>query len=130
MLTQPGDVIVAPAGRHLVAVVDDTGGRVLAASLQGLRLLDGSMGPELVAAFLESPRNRRLLTGTTRASVRLRDLEIPLLPRGEARELGAALEALAKQERLARRICADTERLRELLLSLASSSIGETDGEP
>lgn len=124
-LTRPGDVIVSPAGDRLVAAVDDKGGRVLAAPVQGLRLVDQFIEPALLAAFLESPRNRRLLTGTIQASVHLPDLEIPLFPRDEQQALAAALEVLAEQERLALKISTGTKSLRETLLSLASSSRGE-----
>ncbi len=122
-LTHPGDIIIAPKGGRLRAVVDRTGGRVIAAPLQALRLLDGFVEPVLAAAFLESPRNRRLL-GSARTNVRLRDLEIPLLPRSDSRELLKQLEELEGQRQLAEQICSSAERLRELLLSLASSSPG------
>ena len=122
VLTMPGDVVLAAAKGRLTAVVDRQGGRVLASPLQGLRLERGSMDPEIVAAFLESPRNRRLVSGTVLASVRLRDLEVPVLPSDEARELLASLEGLREQERLADRVGSSSRRLRELLLGLASSS--------
>jgi hypothetical protein len=121
-LTRSGDVIVSPAGDRLVAAVDEEGGRVLATPVQGLRILDAFIDPVLLAAFLESPRNHRLLSGTARASIRLPDLELPLLPRNEGHELALALKLLADQERLAQKISTDTRSLRELLLSLASSS--------
>jgi N-6 DNA methylase len=121
-LTKPGDVILAPAAGRLAAVVDRRGGYVLAAPLQGLRLARGSLEPELVAAFLESPRNRRLASGTTLASVRIGDLEVPVLPPGEATELLGSLRELREQELVAGQIGACSRRLREILLALASAS--------
>lgn len=124
-LTRQGDVIVSPAGDRLVAAVDERGGRILAAPVQGLRLVDQFIEPVLLAAFLESPRNRRLLSGTVQARVHLPDLEIPIFRWGEQQELTAALKILAEQEHLSQKVSTGTKSLRELLLSLASSSRGE-----
>ena len=59
-LTQPGDIVLSPASGRLSAVVDEEGGHILASPLQALRFRADWMDPHVAAAFLESPRNRRL----------------------------------------------------------------------
>jgi hypothetical protein len=123
VLTMPGDVIIVATGGQLAAAVDRRGGSVLAAPIQALRLTASSMEPDLVAVFLASPRNRRFFSGTTIARAALRELEVPVLPSGQAKELLAVLNGLKEQEELAEQIGADAQRLREILLDLASAPI-------
>lgn len=124
VLTEPGDVVLAPAADGLMAAVDHDGGHLLAQPLQALRLLEGFMDPEVVAAFLQVPRNQRLMTGPGRMS--LRDLELPVLAPRESRALRTSLDELNTRESLADELGSSVRRLRQALLSLASSSaIGE-----
>jgi N-6 DNA Methylase len=123
-LTRPGDVVLAPIGEGLGAAVDYAGGHLLAQPLQALRLMEGFLDPEVVAAFLQVPRNQRLMTGPGRLS--LRDLELPVLTPRESRDLRASLDELNAQESLADGLKSSVRRLRQALLSLASSAaIGE-----
>ncbi|HEY6551662.1 MAG TPA: N-6 DNA methylase [Solirubrobacterales bacterium] len=124
-LTKPGDIVLSPASGSLRAFVDRNGGHVVARPLQALRLLDDFMDPEVVAAFLESPRNRRFVTGAAYARVSLRDLELPTLAARDSETLRVALEGLGHQERLAGELASSAQRLRHTLVSLASPSAGE-----
>jgi hypothetical protein len=123
-LTEPGDVVLASTGDGLKAAVDHAGGHVLAQPLQALRLLEGFMDPEVVAAFLQVPRNQRLMTVPGRVS--LRDLELPVLTPRESRVLRTYLDELDARESLADQLGSSVRRLRQALLTLASSAaIGE-----
>ncbi len=118
-VTKAGDIVVSPVGGPARAFVDRHGGNVLARPVQALRLV-GSMDPEVVAAFLESERNRRFVTGSSMPRVSLRDLEVPLLSREDAAELRHALEALGEQERAARELVSSAQDLRQTLVNLTS----------
>ncbi|HEX6689069.1 MAG TPA: hypothetical protein VF085_10455, partial [Solirubrobacterales bacterium] len=124
-LTKSGDIVLSPASGPLRAFVDRDGGHVLARPLQALRLRDGFMDPGVVAAFLESPRNRRFVTGAAYARVSLRDLELPLLAPEDAEALRLALEGLNGQERQAEDLASSARRLRDALVSLASPVVEE-----
>jgi hypothetical protein len=119
-LTEAGDVVISPVSGPIRAVVDREGGNVLASPLQALRLVDGVMDPEVVAAFLENERNWRFLTGSSYARLSVRDLEIPLLPPQDAAALQRALGALNDQERIALDLVSSAKELRRALVSLAS----------
>jgi hypothetical protein len=123
-LTKPGDIVLSPASGALRAVVDREGGHVLARPLQAMRLLGGFMDPEVVAAFLEAPRNRRFVTGAAYARVSLRDLELPVLAPQDSEMLRVALEELGEQERLAGELTSFARKLRHTLVSLASPAAG------
>ena len=103
-LTQPGDIILSPASGRLRAIVDESGGHILASPLQALRFGTEWLDPYVAAAFLESPRNRRFAKGTNSgyARVDLRDLELPVLSVEEAQRLRQTLEQVAATERDAR----------------------------
>lgn len=120
--TKAGDIVVSPVGGPARAFVDREGGHVLARPVQALRLGDGFMDPEVVAAFLESERNRRFVTGSVMPRVSMRDLEVPILTPGDAAGLKHALEALREQERAARELAASARGLRQRLVSLVSPS--------
>jgi hypothetical protein len=119
-LTEAGDIVISPVSGPIKAVVDREGGNVLASPLQALRLADGVIDPEVAAAFLESERNRRFLTGTSHARLAVRDLEIPLLSPKDAAVLRRALGALSDQERIALDLVSSAQDLRRTLVSLAS----------
>lgn len=122
-LTEPGDIIVSPGGGKTIAVVDTTGGHVLVYPLQALRLNGDVLDPHVLAAFLESPRNRRFVAGTTYGYARLdlAQLEVPLLSREAAERLGSALDALRTYEALADELAGGARAARETLLDLAGS---------
>lgn len=123
VLTQQGDIIVSPGSGKPNGLVDPTGGHVLVYPLQGLRISGDWIDREVAAAFIASPRNRRFVAGTTYGYARLdlRDLELPMLPHEDARQLRAALERLAANEQLARQLAENARTMREALLDLASS---------
>ena len=77
-MTKAGDIVVSPVGGPARAFVDHEGGHALARPVQALRLSEGFMAPEVVAAFLESERNRRFVTGSVMPRVSVRDLEVPM----------------------------------------------------
>lgn len=119
-LTRAGDIVISPVSGPIEAAVDCDGGNVIASPLQVLRLAEGVMDPEVVAAFLESERNRRFLTGSSYARLSVRDLEIPLLPSPDIAPLQHSLEALRDQEQIALDLVASARGLRRSLVSLAS----------
>ena len=119
-LTEAGDIVISPVSGPIKAMVDREGGNVLASPLQALRPVNGFMDPEVMAAFLESERNRRFLTGSSYARLSVRDLEIPLLPPRDAANLQRSLEALSEQERIALDLVSSARELRRALVSLAS----------
>lgn len=127
-LTQPGDIVVSPASGKLKTFVDREGGRALARPLQALRLLREFMDPEVVAAFLESARNRRFVTGSTYARISLRDLELPLLNVRDCEKLAMALETLDKQERVAVELAESAQVLRQTLVSLGTPATEDGKG--
>jgi hypothetical protein len=127
-VTRAGDIVVSPVGGLARAFVDRQGGHVLARPVQALRLADGWMDPEVVAAYLESERNRRFVTGSSMPRVSLRDLEVPLLSADDAAALRCALEALGEQERAARELVSSAQGLRQTLVSLASPGEAGKEG--
>lgn len=126
-LTKPGDIVLSPGSGALRVMVDEEGGHILQRPLQALRIRDGFIHPVVAAAFLESARNHRFVTGSAYARVSLRDLELPLLDMEKADALRAAFEELREQERLAGRLFAAGERARQLLVSLGSP-LAEKEG--
>jgi anti-sigma-K factor RskA len=127
VLTKPGDVVLAPTGDGIKAAVDHEGGHLLAQPLQALRLFEGFMDPEVVAAFLQVSRNQQLMTGSGRVS--LRDLELPVLTPRESRALRTSLDELSTQEALADGLGSSLRQLRQALLCLASSAAIREGGE-
>lgn len=92
-LTEPGDVIVLAEG-GLSATVDRTGGRLVLAPAQVVRLRpersDGTsppMRPTLLAKLLTSPRNAGRESGSLVRRVDLRVLELPVLDKAEVLSL-------------------------------------------
>jgi phage terminase Nu1 subunit (DNA packaging protein) len=124
VLTQPGDVILSPASGRLRAVVDETGGHILASPLQALRFRTEWLDPHVAAAFLESSRNRRFAKGMSSgyARVDLRDLELPLLSLEEANRMREALDHLARTERDARELALRAHEVRESILNYVGDS--------
>lgn len=121
-LTIPGDVVVSPGSGTLHAIVDIEGGHVLQRPLQALRLHGDLIDPVVAAGFLESPRNRRFVTGSTYARVSLGDLELPRLGETEAATLAQTLRELQDRARLAAQVAAAAERAAGLVVSLSSIS--------
>jgi hypothetical protein len=124
-LTKSGDVVLSPASGSLRAAIDHHGGNLLARPLQGLRLLDPSLDPEVVATFLEAPRNRRFVTGSAYARVSLRDLELPILDPPAAVALRQALVQLREQERQASDLACASRELRRQVANLTTPVKGE-----
>ena len=124
-LTRSGDVVLSPASGSLRAAVDHHGGNLLARPLQGLRLLDPTLDPEVVATFLEAPRNRRFVTGSAYARVSLRDLELPILDPPAAEALRRALVQLREQERQAADLALASRELRRQVANLTTPVKGE-----
>lgn len=125
-VTQPGDIIVSPGSGSPIAVVDQTGGSVLVYPIQGLRIRGSWIHPAVAAAFVESPRNRRFVAGTSYgyARIDLRDLELPMVPPDEATRLQSALDRVTATERLAKQVADQARAVRDTLLDLASFGDG------
>lgn len=132
VLTQPGDIIVSPGGGKPVAIVDATGGYVLVFPLQALRIKGEQIDRQVVAAFLESPRNRRFVAGTTYGYARLDlgELEVPMLPREEAERLSRTLQRIGAYEELAKELADNARIAREALLDLAGTDDDVSSEQP
>jgi hypothetical protein len=123
VLTQPGDIIVSPGGGKPRAVVDNDGGHVLVSPLQALRVKGDLMDRHVLAAFLESPRNRRFVSGTTYGYARLDlgELEVPMLPPEDAARLGEILQQLKDVADQASRIVESARTARDAMLELTGA---------
>jgi len=131
VLTKPGDIIVSPGGGKPLAVVDAAGGLVLVYPLQALRIKGELVDRQVLAAFLESPRNRRFVAGTTYGYARLDlgELEVPMLPKEEAQRLGATLQRIRAYEDLAKELAENARSARETLLDLAGTGDETPQGQ-
>jgi hypothetical protein len=97
--SQRGDVLVT-TWNVVRAVVDEQGGRVIGNGVHRLRADDKQCDPFYVARCLCGTWNERFKKGATIQRVDLRELEIPLLPLSEQKQLVTALrevEQLARQ---------------------------------
>lgn len=123
-LTEPGDIVVSPASGKLRAIVDETGGHILATPLQALRFRTPWLDPHVAAAFLESPQNRRFAKGMNwgYARVDLRDLELPHLRPKDAERLRETLDRLTATERKARELAMHAEEVRRAMLDVVESA--------
>ena len=117
-VTQRGDIVVSPASGRLRAVVDEHGGHILASPLSGVRLTVRDAEPSVVAAFLESPRNRRFATGSAYARVNVRDLEVPVLTSADAARLGSVLESLSRLAGAAAEVHDAADAVKEAVVEL------------
>lgn len=134
-ITERGDVFLLT--EHGVRTrVDDAGGCVLLAPVQGLRIpayqkfLAGEARPEEVwmrphplAQLLAAPRNQQRGSGSLVRRVSVRDMDLPELPSEEIAELETILAELERQR-------ADVRRQLEALDSLAGRlAAGVADGD-
>jgi predicted DNA-binding transcriptional regulator AlpA len=128
-LTMRGDLVLLPVA-PLRAIVDKTGGSVVQSPAQVLRILRGSpkesdvatpsgpwITPTVLAAMLESPRNKGRTSGTRVLRDDLAAMEIPDLPSDEVNRLDHTLgELAALRQHVAERLAAFDE-LNEALRS-------------
>lgn len=122
-VTEPGDVIVAPAAGGLRAQVDRHGGRIIAAPLQVIRVRSNSLDPDLVAAFVSNPDNVRLATGSVSPRISVREIELPLLDPVTTAALRNSLALFAEEERAGRDLARDVHRLRDALVAAISQGL-------
>ncbi|MEU5665261.1 N-6 DNA methylase [Streptomyces longwoodensis] len=125
--TERGDVFLLT--EHGVCTrVDDAGGCVLLAPVQGLRIpayrefLAGKVRPEAVwmrphplAQLLAAPRNQHRGSGSLVRRVSVRDMDLPELPPEEVAELEAILAETDRQRADVRRQLAALDNLAERL---------------
>jgi hypothetical protein len=100
-LTQPWDIVLDPR-RPGSVYLDRSGGAVVSAPLQVLRLVSDRLDPFVVAAFLADRENVRLAIGAPSSFVNVRDLEVPVFSLAETKALSQALEALGAYEQSTR----------------------------
>ena len=119
-LTRAGDIVLSLTGDDLRTFVDTQGGCVLALPLQALRLDEEWLDPTVAAAFLASPRNRRLLAGMapTQAHLEVRELQLPALPASQVAEMRKTLKQIDHSEQLARDVLIASREARDALLDL------------
>ena len=89
--TEPGDVLVSTAG-DVRAIVDRAGGHFLAPGIIQMRVDQNQFKPGYVAACLSASWNQRPEFGSPSRQVNPRELEIPLLPIDQQRELVETLD--------------------------------------
>ncbi|MEU8628349.1 N-6 DNA methylase [Streptomyces sp. NPDC048669] len=140
MVTDRGDVFLLT--EHGVRTqVDDAGGCVLLAPVQGLRIaayrayLNESaksgarhseslwMRPQALARLLAAPRNQRRGSGSLVRRVSVRDMDLPQLPREEIADLEAILAEAERHRAEVRRQLAALDTLAERLAA------GVADGD-
>ncbi|MFG3134140.1 N-6 DNA methylase [Streptomyces tendae] len=133
--TERGDVFLLT--EHGVRTrVDDAGGCVLLAPVQGLRIpayrtfLAGEvpseevwMRPRPLAQLLAAPRNQHRGSGSLVRRVSVRDMDLPELPPGEVAELEAVLAETDRQRADVRRQLAALDKLAQRLAA------GVADGD-
>jgi hypothetical protein len=119
-LTRPGDIVLSLAGDDLRTFVETQGGCALALPLQALRLDEEWLDPTVAAAFLASPRNRRLLAGMApmQAHLEVRELQLPAIPVDQVAELRKTLGQIERSEQLARDVLISSREARDALLDL------------
>jgi SAM-dependent methyltransferase len=119
-LTRPGDIIVSLAGDDLKTLVETRSGCALALPLQALRLDEEWLDPTVAAAFLASPRNRRLLAGMApmQAHLEVRELQLPAVPVDQVAELREMLGQIERSEQLAHDVLSASREARDALLDL------------
>ncbi|EPD55684.1 N-6 DNA methylase [Streptomyces sp. HGB0020] len=135
VVTERGDVFLLTE-HGIRAHVDDAGGCVLLAPVQGLRIaayrafLAGEarpeelwMRPQPLAQLLAAPRNQHRSSGSLVRRVSVRDMDLPELPYEEVAELEAILTETDRQRAQVRR---QLEALDNLALRLAA---GVADGD-
>lgn len=135
VVTERGDVFLLT--EHGIRThVDDAGGCVLLAPVQGLRIaayrdyLAGDvrpeelwMRPQPLAQLLSAPRNQQRSSGSLVRRVSVRDMDLPELPPEEVAELEAVLSETDRQRTQVRR---QLEALDNLARRLAA---GVADGD-
>lgn len=137
--TEAGDVFVF-AEHGVRCRVDDTGGCVLLAPVQGLRITalrkhrsreaegepvdpaDLWMRPQTLAQLLQAPRNPQRISGSLVRRVSVRDMDLPEV---SGAEVAAAEAVLAETERLRTELRRQIEALDDLAERLAA---GLADG--
>ncbi|MFJ7020420.1 N-6 DNA methylase [Streptomyces sp. NPDC101117] len=135
VVTERGDVFMLTE-HGIRTYVDDAGGCVLLAPVQGLRIaayrayLAGEarsetlwMRPQPLAQLLAAPRNQQRSSGSLVRRVSVRDMDLPELPPDEVAELEAILRETERQRAQVRR---QLEALDNLSLRLAA---GVADGD-
>ncbi|WP_328411931.1 SAM-dependent methyltransferase [Streptomyces violaceus] len=135
VVTERGDVFMLTE-HGIRTYVDDAGGCVLLAPVQGLRIaayrpyLAGEvlpetlwMRPQPLAQLLAAPRNQQRSSGSLVRRVSVRDMDLPELPPEEVAELEAILSETERQRAQVRR---QLEALDNLALRLAA---GVADGD-
>jgi N-6 DNA Methylase len=127
-LTEPGDVVVSPGSGRPKAMVDETGGRVIVAPLQGLRLNGGWITPYLAAAFIESTHSGRFVSGSLGFSrIDLRRVELPIISTDRARALEHVLASLRAAQALARELLDGASEARAALLDVVAAKPQQPD---
>lgn len=90
-LTESGDVLVTTL-RTLYAVVDQTGGRSVQPGVFRLRIDQGQLDPLYVAACVTAGWNQRFETNFYVPHANIRDLEIPIIPLSDQRNVVESLD--------------------------------------
>jgi hypothetical protein len=125
-VTRPGDIVVAPGPHGPRVSVEEVGGRPIRAPRQVLRIKADWLDPHVLAAFVASPENLRMATGSV-ARVNLRELEVPLLEPAEISFLRQRLDRLEEEGEAARESAESAQALRESLVSAFARGIVEPD---
>jgi hypothetical protein len=93
--TKPGEILFQPAGPRMGAVIDDTGGHLVAHPVIRIQVdhPTGGLTGEILCAWLNSPEVQRQAVGAPLPHLDLRTIEVPVFTPDQAQELTAALRA-------------------------------------
>lgn len=115
-VTKPDDVLVTTM-HEVRAVVDHTGGHLPSTGVDRLRVTNPSvLRPGYLAAVLTGSWNERLQSGSTIKRAPIRDLEVPLLPLEDQREIEEAYRELHRVRTEARELNQDAQQLQTTIL--------------
>jgi len=134
-VTSPGDVLVVTLN-HIEAIVDTQGGLVVGQGVSRLRVTNSDvLLPEYLAALLMGSWNNRFLSGAAMQRAHVKELEVPLVPISEQRELAVVFSrarTIADSARLLAEESAQIENtLRDAVrygVALGESSPSEVSG--
>lgn len=131
-LTQPGDVLLTTVDK-VRAIVDDEGGHLPVGSISRIRIVDHTkLDPNYLADVLAGEWNSRFAAGTAIQRIPVREIEIPVPPLAQQREIHATIDKAREAKRLANQASEAADSLTTAILNAvrhgASLTSNATEG--